>query len=150
MFFFHFWEIEKQNSSVAKSVLFQWGTCSKKKPWFPTLFWVFFSFPASFYENKMHGKLGKSAFFGILPSIIQQKKFFQHLFCIFFTKKFPIFNFPPPHMSKYPLDVKKIQKSAEKTFFCYDLQGKMPNTAIFFKLSCIFCFRKMRWGMKKC
>ena len=42
-------------------------------------------------KSAPHDRLKKSAFFGILPYIIQQKKFLQH----FFDEKIFNFQFPP-------------------------------------------------------
>ena len=49
-------------------------SCVVKKTMIFHTFLVFISFPTLFYENKMHDKLKKNAFFGILPYITQQKK----------------------------------------------------------------------------
>ena len=53
-------------------------------------------------------------------------------------------------MSKYPLNVKKCKKSAEKNFFCQlRLTGQNAKKRTFFQFVMHFLFRKMRWGMKK-
>ena len=121
VFFFTFALIEANvtRDEICTFSMF-WGTCCKKKHDYLHFFWYFFHFLPHFTQQKMYDKFKKSAFFGILPYITQQKSCFQHLFCIFWTKKFSIFNFPPHYKkfhfyfflcSSYGKQLKKRQKS---------------------------------------
>ena len=93
----------------------------KKKHDFLHFFWHFFHFPLHFTKQKMHDKFKKSAFFGICPTLLNQKSFFQHFFYIFLTKKISIYNFLPHYnkfhffccclCSSYGKQLKKRQKS---------------------------------------
>ena len=67
----------------------------KKKHDFLHFFWHFFHFPLHFTKQNMHDKFKKSAFFGILPYITQQKEFFSTFFLHFFDEKNFNLQFPP-------------------------------------------------------
>ena len=97
--FFHFCLDRSKCNPWPNLYLFTfWGTCCKTKHDFLQFFCIIFISSPHFTKQKMHDKFKKSAFFGILPYITQQKKFFPTFFLHFFDET--ILNFSP-HYKKF-------------------------------------------------